>query len=189
LRVVAKTETLEDALHAMREFLPRIVLIEAPIPATDIPLSCQKLLTQQHDTKIIVLESGPDDRTLIRALSSGASGFLRRYPTPGDLRDCVQTLMSNRIYIGPLQSANRQMGDAGVQPRSESLSILSDREIEVLTLLADGLKSRQIAVSLHISEKTVETHRGHIMQKLNIHTIAELTKFAISNGLTTLNDH
>jgi DNA-binding NarL/FixJ family response regulator len=77
---------------------------------------------------------------------------------------------------------------APARGRNAALKVLSKREIEVLTLLADGSKTREIAESLHISEKTVETHRAHIMQKLAIRLIADLTKFAVRHGLSTL-DH
>jgi len=185
LKVLARTETSEDLQAAVTKLQPEVVIIDAATPGIDVLQSCRQLIAQQNDIRIVVLVVGPDDRTLIRALTSGASGILRKTPTAGDMHDCIQTIMRNRIYIGPLQSPDAQAPKPSSSTKRKGLEVLSDREIEVLTLLSNGAKTREIAASLHISEKTVETHRGHIMQKLDIHSVAGLTKFAIKHQLTT----
>jgi two-component system response regulator NreC len=190
LKVLARAETLTQALCATSEFLPEVSLLDAVSCGIDPPVACQQLLARNPSGKIIVLSVGTDDRKLIRALTSGAAAFLRSQPTGAELQDCIQTIMNNRIYIGPLRVPGVQ-SPLPQPPRSRdsaALSALSDREIEVLALLADGAKTRDIAEALHISEKTVETHRGHIMQKLGIRSIASLTKFAVKHGLTTLDN-
>jgi DNA-binding NarL/FixJ family response regulator len=185
LKLLARADTLTKALQATSEFLPEVSLLDSVLSGIDLPAACQQLLARNPRGKIIVLSVGTDDRQLIHALASGAAAFLRSEPTGAELQDCVQTIMKNRIYVGPLKVPGVQSPRIG---NSAGLSELSDREIEVLALLANGDKTRDIAEALHISEKTVETHRGHIMQKLGIHSIAGLTKFAVKHGLTTLGD-
>lgn len=188
LDIVAQADNLQDARRAIGEFLPDVVLIDASASVEDIPKACLQIAQNHPNTKIVVLAIGRDDRMLIRALSGGASGFLRKQPTPAEIHDCMRTIARNRIHIGPLRSNEKPAPGSGLSGHSSAIDVLSEREIEVLTLLADGAKTREIAASLHISEKTVETHRGHIMQKLDLHSIAELTKFAVKYGLTSLDD-
>jgi DNA-binding NarL/FixJ family response regulator len=127
-------------------------------------------------------------RMILEMLNAGASGYLLKDCAFGEVIRAIETVMSNCTYLSP------RIADIIVKdyvhrvPRNDlsSLTLLSPREREVLQLLAEGRKTRDIAVTLHVSAKTVDTYRLQIMAKLGIHSIAELTKYAIREGLTSI---
>jgi DNA-binding NarL/FixJ family response regulator len=121
-------------------------------------------------------------------LSAGASAYLLKDSTLDELRRAVEAVMSHKMYLSPAISSGlvedylRRLEEA----KATQLSILSSKEREVLQLLAEGKTTKEIADILSVSPKTVETHRMHFMEKLNLHTVAELTKYAIRAGITQL---
>lgn len=189
-KILKRVGTLPAALHAASEYLPEVILIDAATHGIDPALACRELAARQNSAKIVVMAARGDDRTLIRALIGGASGYIRTNPTTTTIKDCIQTILRNRIYISPLQGHWGRASHTGTcaAERHTELKALSPRETEVLTMLANGMKSREIAEALYISEKTVETHRSHIVKKIGIRSIAGLTKFAVRQGLVTLDN-
>jgi DNA-binding NarL/FixJ family response regulator len=124
---------------------------------------------------------------VVEMLRSGASGYVLKDCAFEELTRAIRTVMDNKIYLSPAISGvvvDDYLHRLQKVDYSDS-ELLSDREREVLQLLAEGKSTKQIALKLHISNKTVETHRRQIMNKLDIHTVAQLTKYAISRGLTS----
>jgi DNA-binding NarL/FixJ family response regulator len=138
--------------------------------------------------KVIALSMHSDRRFVLQMLKVGASGYLLKDSAFEELISAIHTVMANQPYLSP------KITDVVVKeylhglPKNEStvFTILTAREREVLQLLAEGKTTKQIASALNISVKTIETHRQQIMEKLNMHSVAELTKYAIREGLTSL---
>jgi len=136
----------------------------------------------------MVLSMHADGRYISEALKSGASGYLLKESAFQELSAAIPEVMAGRTFLSAaitdvvVKDYLRHLGSQG----PGAFSILSPREREVLQLLAEGLSTKQIAARLGISAKTVETRRSQIMEKLDIHSIAELTKYAIREGITTL---
>jgi len=125
---------------------------------------------------------------VIEMLNAGASGYLLKDCAFEELANAIRTVMSNRSYLSPAITEVMIQDYRNLLSREplSVFSLLSPREREILQLFAEGKTTKEIAFDLDISIKTVETHRQQIMKKLDIHTIAELTKYAIKEGLTTL---
>jgi DNA-binding NarL/FixJ family response regulator len=145
-------------------------------------------MTETKGVKVIALSMHSDRRFVLQMLKVGASGYLLKDSAFEELISAIHTVMANQPYLSP------KITDVVVKeylhglPKNEStvFTILTAREREVLQLLAEGKTTKQIASALNISVKTIETHRQQIMGKLNMHSIAELTKYAIREGLTSL---
>jgi DNA-binding NarL/FixJ family response regulator len=149
----------------------------------------RQIVTQNPDTKVIALSMHSDSRFVRGALQAGAAGYILKDSQFGELEKAVGTVMDNDIYLCPevtttvvKEYLNKTTNDE--QPLSTR--VLTPRERQVLQLLAEGHSVREIGSILYISHKTVETHRRRIKGKLNIHNSAELTKYAIREGLSSL---
>jgi DNA-binding NarL/FixJ family response regulator len=142
---------------------------------------------EMPDVIIVVLSMHSDKRYVMEMLSLGVSGYLLKDCARSELTIALQKVLHNKMYISPdigaevIKDCLEQMG----MKESAFFSPLSPRERQVLKLIADGRHNKEIADYLNMSIKTVEGHRQNIMQKLNLHTVAELTKYAIREGITS----
>ena len=129
-----------------------------------------------------------DRQFVAEMFRAGASGYLLKDSAFEELASAIRTVAKNQTYIAPRISGFSPEENAAAGSGNEPLLFprLSDREREVLQMISEGKGTKEIAAELHLSAKTVETHRQHLMDKLDMHTVAELTKFAIREGLTTL---
>jgi len=136
------------------------------------------------DLPVIAVSSHSDYPLVMRVLKAGARAFILTDGGLDELQRAVQASMEGRIYLSPGLEATiaRSLGE----PSTTASEILTHREIEVLQLLAEGKSTKRVAETLSVSTKTVETHRLHIMAKLRLYSIAELTKYAIRQGITTI---
>jgi DNA-binding NarL/FixJ family response regulator len=138
--------------------------------------------------KVIALSMHSDKRYVSEMLGAGASGYLLKHSATDELQQAIQTVLANKRYISP-EIAGTVIDDylhhlSSAQP--DQPTSLTAKEREVLQLIAEGQSTKEIASKLHVSVPTVDTHRQHIMEKLKIYNIAELTKYAIRKGLTSL---
>jgi len=138
--------------------------------------------------KVIALSMYSDRRFITGMLSAGASGYVLKDCASDELILAIHTVAANQTYLSPAitQSVVRDYIDHLDKMSSSAFSLLTTREREVLQLLAEGMTVKEIAYQLDLGVKTVETHRQQIMDKLDIHSLAELTKYAIREGLTSL---
>ena len=180
-----------DGLTAIRltgELNPDIVLMDISMPELNGIEATRRIISEYPGTGVIILSMHSERRYVIEALKAGATGYLLKDSAIEELITAVnevskgQAYLSNRItnivvkdYVNLTRAAE-----------SSAYSLLSNREREVLQLLAEGKSTREIADSLFLSIKTIESHRKQIMSKLNLRSIAELTKYAIREGLTDL---
>jgi len=178
----------QSALIQVGVSRPDVVLMDVSMPGLNGLEATRHLLAAHPDIAVLMLSMHADHRFVAEALRAGALGYVLKDCEIGELREAIRTVYQRRIYLSR-SIAEGVVRDflalTGVGPES-AFSVLSAREREVLQKLAEGSSAKDIAGTLNVSIKTVETHRKNIMDKLNIHSIAELTKYAIREGLTHL---
>jgi two-component system response regulator NreC len=188
MEVVAEAEDGRTAVSLVREVVPSVVIMDVSMPDLNGVEATRQIIAQFPDVKIIGLSMHSDTLFVTEMLKSGASGYLLKDCAFDELALAIRTVVAGKTYLSP--SISGVVVDDYLHRLSKAdfsdSEVLTDREREVLQLLAEGKSTKQIALKLHISVKTVETHRRQIMNKLDIHTVAELTKYAIRKGLTSL---
>jgi DNA-binding NarL/FixJ family response regulator len=188
IQVVAEADNGRATVRSALELAPDVVIMDIAMPELNGIEATRQIVAALPGTKVIALSMHADKRYVMEMLKAGASGYLLKDNAYEELASAIRTVLGNRTYLSP-QVADVVIGDYVQLARTtngSAFSLLSVREREVLQLLAEGNSTAQIADRLCISVKTVETYRQHIMEKLNIRSIAELTKYAIREGLTTL---
>jgi DNA-binding NarL/FixJ family response regulator len=188
MEVVAEAENGREAIRLAAEMAPDVVIMDITMPDMNGVEATRQILAKSPDIKIIGLSMHSDTVFVTEMLKSGAAGYLIKDCAFEELVRAIRTVFENKVYLSP--SISGVVVEDYIQRLSQTnftgSDILSDREREVLQLMAEGNSTKRIAAKLHISVKTVETHRRQIMSKLDIHTVAELTKYAIRKGLTSL---
>lgn len=188
MEVIAEADTGRAAVRLAAELAPEVVLMDIAMPELNGIEAARQIIAAVPGCKVIALSMHADKRYVMEMLKAGASGYLLKDSAFEELARAIRTALDNRTYLSP-QVSELVIGDYVQQLQKgngSAFSVLSPREREVLQLLAEGNSTAQIAVGLHVSVKTVETYRQHIMEKLNIRNIAELTKYAIREGITSL---
>lgn len=188
IAVLGEAEDGREALQLARKLSPDVIVMDIAMPELNGIEATRQILSEYPGVKIVALSMHSDKRFVSEMLKAGASAYLLKDCAFEELITAIRTIMKGKIYLSP--------GIAGVvledyirSDRKTDPSVfsqLTDREREVLQLMAEGKTTKEVAAHLNVSIKTVETHRTNIMTKLDIHTIAELTKYAIREGLTTL---
>jgi DNA-binding NarL/FixJ family response regulator len=174
-----------DAVELARTTRPNVVVMDISMPGLNGIDATREILTENRNAKVIGLSMNSDSRYVLAMFRAGTVGYLLKDAASGELVQAIRTVMQNQTYVSPGIAADVVAG-VGAMHSAPAEKSLSPREREVLQLLAEGKTSKDIAATLHIALPTVETHRKQIMTKLGIRTIAELTKYAIREGLTTL---
>jgi DNA-binding NarL/FixJ family response regulator len=188
MEVVAEATEGPGTVAAAAKYKPDIVLLDISMPDLNGIEVARKILADNSAIKIIMLSMHSDQRYVTESLRAGASGYVLKDCAIDELLTAIRTVAQNRPYLCSSVAENVIKDYVGMtQTQTDSVfSILSAREREVLQLLAEGWSTKEIAGRLDVSIKTIETHRKQIMDKLDIHSIAELTKYAIREGLTPL---
>ena len=188
MEVAAEAQDGLTATRLARKLLPHVIIMDIGMPEMNGIDATREIVAENKDIKIIALSMHSDRRFVLEMLKAGASGYLLKDSAFEELVTAVHTVMTGQSYLSP------RITDIVVKeylhnlPRNESsaFTILTQREREVLQHLAEGKSTKQIASTLNLSVKTVETHRQQIMDKLQIRSVAELTKYAIREGITSL---
>lgn len=187
MTVLDEGATGTDALRLAAHHAPDVVVLDVAMPDMNGITAARRLQDEGSNLKILALSMHSDMRFVIGMMEAGAAGYLLKECAFTELADAIRTVSAGGIYISPriagrvLQEMTLQRTKGGKQVKAR----LSDREQEVLQLIAEGRSTKEIASLLHVSIKTVETHRQHVMQKIGVRNVAALTKFAIREGLTT----
>ena len=190
IEVVAEAENGRRALELAREVMPDVVVMDISMPDLNGIEAAHRLMSELSDIKVIALSMHSDHRLVSEMLAAGASGYLLKDCALGELEKAVRMAVNNDFYLSPQITKTVINQHVRNQSSTKSLvfSLLTAREREVLQLLAEGKNMKQIAFYLGVSIKTIETHRRRLMKKLNLTSIAELTKLAIREGVTSLAD-
>lgn len=186
--VIAEADNGRTTIQLTKELSPDAVIMDIAMPDMNGIEATREIIEKVPDVKIIALSMHSDIRFVVEMLKAGASGYLLKDCASEQLVNCIRTVTKNRTYLSP-DIADSVIKDYSRLLSKENLSVfslLTNREREALQLLAEGKTTKEIANRLKISAKTVETYRQNIMNKLDIHSIAELTKYAIREGLTSL---
>jgi DNA-binding NarL/FixJ family response regulator len=190
MEVVGKAEDGRTTVRLASRLMPEVIIMDTTLPDLNCIQTTRQIVAKAPDVKVIALSTYSDKRFVARILDAGASGYLLKDCTFKELVDAVRSVVTNKIYLGS-GIASLEVKDALLHRSTRSLSsysysLLTVREREVLELLAEGKGTKQISEYLYRSVKTIESHRRNIMRKLNIYTIAGLTKYAIREGITSL---
>jgi DNA-binding NarL/FixJ family response regulator len=185
IEVVAEAENGRTAVELASKLLPDVVVMDINMPDLNGIDATRQIIAAGDGIKIIGLSGHAKSRFAGELLKVGASGFVCKESAFHELVDAIRTVIANRVYISPALSIDETTNPGGA-PLKDCAVSLSTREREILQLLAEGKAMKEVARCLQVSLKTVETHRRNIMQKLDVHSVAELTKYAIREGITFL---
>jgi two-component system, NarL family, response regulator NreC len=182
IETVGEAPNAERAVFEAMEHRPDVVLMDVVMPGKSGIEGMPALLRAVPDTKVLVLSMQDDPRYVREAFEAGASGYVLKEAADAEVADAVRAVAAGEHYVHPALGAKLVEAEAEERRRAEE-DPLSDREREVLRLLALGHTNQEIAKMLFISVRTAETHRAHIMQKLRLQSRAELVRHAIDEGL------
>jgi two-component system response regulator NreC len=188
LEVVAEADDGRTTVRLAREFSPEVIIMDVAMPDLNGIEATRQVLSEFPKAKVIALSMYADRRFVINMLKAGASGYLLKDCAFEELIRAIRSVLINKTYLsaGVTDIVVKDYMQGSPPQGATVFSVLTPREREVLQLMAEGRTTNQIANSLHVSVKTIETHRQQVMNKLDIHSVAELTKYAIREGLTTL---
>ncbi|HEX8997906.1 MAG TPA: response regulator transcription factor, partial [Ktedonobacterales bacterium] len=165
---------------------PDVVLMDITMPEMNGIEATRQVKRSLESTRVLILTMHENEEYLFQVLRAGASGYILKEAADTELISAIRVVYAGRFYMSP-SAQTMMVGDYLLRVRSgeerDSYSALTEREREILKLVAEGLTNNQIAERLFISPKTVDTHRTHIMDKLNLHSRAELVKYAMRRGL------
>jgi len=187
IKVLGEAEDGRMIQRMAQELQPDVIIMDVAMPDLNGVEATRQIVAALPGIKIIALSMHDDRRFVLNMLKAGASGYMLKDCAFKDLAKAIRVVMSHKTFLSP-EVTDIVVKDylSTTQPiESSAFNLLSPREREVLQLIAEGKTSALIGESLHISVKTVETHRQQIMVKLKIRTVAELTKYAIREGLTS----
>jgi two-component system response regulator NreC len=182
METVAEAGNVRDAIFEARSTKPDLVLMDVVMPGESGLEGIPKLLHENADVKVLVLSMQDDPRYVREAFAAGARGYVLKEAADVELVSAIREVAKGGRYVHPELGARLVAAEAEAERLAEE-DPLSDREREVLRLLALGYTNQEIAAQLFISVRTAETHRAHVMQKLRLGSRAELVRHAIAHGL------
>ncbi len=187
LVVAGEASDGRQAVKMARELDPDIVIMDITLPRLGGIEATRKIRKMNPDTKVIMLTIHDEESFIYKSLDAGANGYMVKDKATDDLLDAIDTVMRGEVYLSPnfspkVLDSYRKLSKSG-RKRIDDFSRLTNREREILQLIAEGYTSKEIANLLFISVKTVENHRANIMSKLDIHETAGLVRYAVRIGL------
>jgi two-component system response regulator NreC len=188
MEVIAEAEDGRSAVKQAKKLLPDIVIMDITMPDLNGIDATRAIFEEASGVKVIALSMHSDRRFVSGMLEAGASAYLLKDSAFEELATAIRAVVANQIYLSPkiADIVVRRFVSKSTSTERSAFTELTKREREVLQLLAEGVSTKEIAGRLNLSVKTVETHRANIMDKLDIHTISKLVKYAIREGLTSL---
>ncbi len=188
MKVVAEAENGERAVELAKELLPDIIIMDVTMPEMDGIRATNLICRSIPDARVIALSMHANRHFVIQILKAGAMGYVLKSYLFDELVRAIRTVMRGEHYLSP-QITDVLVDDIVTDrfdTRSRTSSALTDRQLQVLRLVAEGKSTKEVARDLHISPKTADATRREVMRRLNIDSVAELIKYAIREGITTL---
>ena len=187
IEVIGEAQNGRQAVELVAKLRPEVAVIDIAMPLLNGLEAARQILKSVPATKVIILSAHSDDEYIKQAALFGISGYLIKQSSSEVLSRAIREVYKGKTFFSPaitkrLGDFSQKSTDRSGQPKTRNIR-LSSREMEVLQLVAEGKANKQIAAELEISIKTVEKHRQHLMQKLNIHDTAGLTRYAIAAGI------
>src|SRR5213082_2598152 len=191
IEIVGEADNGRQAVQLVKKLLPDVVVMDIAMPVLNGLEATRQITRTVPSTKVLVLSSYSDDEYVQQLTEAGAAGYLVKQTAANDLLKAIREANKGNAFFSPaiakrLRNQCREAFTSG-QPVKKRSDYLTTREAEVLQLIAEGRANKQIAAELSISIKTVEKHRQQVMNKLNIHDVAGLTRHAISKGIVETN--
>jgi DNA-binding NarL/FixJ family response regulator len=186
--IVGEAEDGREAIRGVEDNNPDLIILDLSMPRMNGMEAIKEIKKFSPGTKILVLTIHRTEEYILPVLKAGADGYMLKYDTQGELMTAIKSILNGKAYLSPGVSEQVIEGYLEGQRTVKSQSVwdtLTKREREILKLIAEGYKNREIADYLCISEKTATKHRSNLMEKLNLHSVSALTAFAIEKGLVT----
>jgi two-component system, NarL family, response regulator NreC len=185
VEIIGEAASASEAMEAAKRLKPDVVLMDIGLPDLSGIDATRAIKQQVSDVSIVALTIHEDEEYFFKMLEAGASGYVPKRAAPEELVTAIRAAAAGQVYLYPslAKLLVRDFLDGGRAGTEQTPSDLTDREQEVLTYLAEGASNEEIAASLVISPKTVARHRENIMRKLNLHSRAELVRYAIRKGI------
>ncbi len=182
MTVTAEAGDSSEVLEYSKTYPTDVVLLDVSMPGIGFLETLRRLKASRPDIKVLVLSMHPEDHYALRALKSGAAGYLTKDHTPDELADAIRRVYEGRKYVTPslAEKLATELGSGSAKPAHE---VLSDREYEVLCRLATGETVSDIATALMLSPKTVSTYRARILEKMKLTNNADLVRYALDHAL------
>jgi two-component system response regulator NreC len=186
LEVVGESENGREAIELVSSLRPDVVVMDVGMPVLNGIEATKTIVTQHSTVAVVILSMYVDESYIMRALKAGARGYLLKDSAPADLISAIQAVSQNKSFFSP--KVSRILAEDYVRVLKQkgavdSYDLLTGREREILQLIAEGKANKEVAAALNISPYTVETHRSHILEKLNLHNPAELILYAVRKRL------
>jgi DNA-binding NarL/FixJ family response regulator len=186
LEVVGESENGRETVALAASLRPDVVVMDVGMPVLNGIEATQTIVTQCPTIAVVILSMHADESYVMRALKAGARGYLLKDSAAADLISAIQAVSQKKSFFSPKVSrilAEDYIRVLKQKGAVDSYDLLTSREREILQLLAEGKANKEVATDLNISPYTVETHRSHIMEKLNLHNPAELILYAVRKGI------
>ena len=186
LEVVGESENGREAIELVTSLKPDVVVMDVGMPVLNGIEATKTIVTQHPTVAVVILSMYVDESYIMRALKAGARAYLLKDSAPADLIGAIQAVSQNKSFFSPKVSrilAEDYVRVLRQKGAVDSYDLLTSREREILQLIAEGKANKEVAAALNISPYTVETHRSHILEKLNLHNPAELILYAVRKGL------
>jgi two-component system, NarL family, response regulator NreC len=186
LTVVAEASDGRDSVRLAEELSPDVVVMDIAMPNLNGIEASRQIIASNPDIAIVILSMHSDESYVIRALKAGARAYLLKDSAEGDLIAAIHAITDGKSFFSPaisrilVEDYMRQLEQKHVE---DTYELLTAREREILQLLAEGKANKEVAAMLNLSIYTVETHRTHILQKLNLHNVPELILYAVRKGI------
>lgn len=186
LRIVGEASDGDEALKKTRELSPDVVLMDISMPGMNGLAVTEVLRKESPAVKVLVLSVHNNRDYIFRIIQAGAHGFISKEAPPDELLRAIESVYAGEPFFSPeiAKAALNQLVTSG--GKKDPFAQLTSRERDVLVLIAEGQSNKEIANKLGIGVRTIETHRERIMRRLDIHSVAGLTKFAIANGMISI---
>jgi len=184
--VVAEAADGREAVDSAAALNPDVAVIDIGMPNLNGIEAARRITEKRPETAVVILSMHADESYVLRALNSGARGYLLKDSPEDDLINAIRAVHKGKAFFSPeisrmlAEDYMRQMRQRGVE---DSYELLTPREREVLQMLGEGNSNKEVATKLNLSLHTVETHRGNVLEKLNLHSTAEMILYAVRKGI------